>query len=500
MKRLLTLLICISLSLVFLSSSLNVYAANKSGWFYNSIDNSWCYYQNNILKTGWLYKSSKWYFFDTSGKMTVGWKYINNKWYYFNKSGSMRTGWLLINDKWFFLNSSGSMRTGWMLYDDNWYYFNNSGSMRTGWFIYKDEWYYFDNTGEMHTSWLDYKSNQYFFDDNGVMHQGRLKDGDIIYYFNSSGEFLVSYEFTQLKTGNIIYVSTNGSDVTGDGSKENPYATIWYANSTIKDNSAENPYTIKVEDGVYTDLEERYSTVTSDSYAGINCKNYVTYEGNTEHPENVVLKWNGLKTEEQKQAGYFNGKTIFHIFNGVKTTIKGFTLDAVNTRYCLHAETGGLLNQETEWCVENCNLVWYGTPDAKTIVDRAVFGTGCVAGEKSLIRDCNFYNYAPKLSISMFGSHDNTVHQKDVTLGSTIIFDSCYFYGENTIVGNMDIVRLTFDSKSRNDYSENSKTYIINCDSSSPIYISRNDNNFDKWGNHWDVFTYDSNMYDNYSY
>ena len=61
-----------------------------------------------------------------------------------------------------------------------------------------------------------------------------------------------------------VYVATNGSDVTGDGSFTAPYATIAQALTSITDNSATLRYCISVAPGTYTS-----APVTNKSYVTI---------------------------------------------------------------------------------------------------------------------------------------------------------------------------------------------------------------------------------------
>lgn len=101
---------------------------STNGWAKNG--NSWYYYQNGALKTGWVQASdNKWYYMNQSGVMQTGWKNINNKWYFMNSSGAMETGWSQVGGKWYFHNSSGAMLTGWIQTGGKWYFLNNNGDM-----------------------------------------------------------------------------------------------------------------------------------------------------------------------------------------------------------------------------------------------------------------------------------------------------------------------------------------------------------------------------------
>ncbi len=60
-----------------------------------------------------------------------------------------------------------------------------------------------------------------------------------------------------------VYVSTTGSDTTGDGTSENPYKTITYALSTVPKNLGDHTVTINIADGTYAE-----DVTASGFYAG----------------------------------------------------------------------------------------------------------------------------------------------------------------------------------------------------------------------------------------
>ena len=55
-------------------------------------------------------------------------------------------------------------------------------------------------------------------------------------------------------TDNIVWVGMNGSDIIGNGSFSNPYASISHAMISITTASSTNPFKIEIGDGVYTDV------------------------------------------------------------------------------------------------------------------------------------------------------------------------------------------------------------------------------------------------------
>lgn len=104
---------------------------------------------DGVMKTGWIYTASGWYYVDpATGLMCTGWTTINGKQYYFEKSadgveGRMHTGWLKDqNGTWYFFSTAadateGAVVTGWQWIDGKCYYFDpaegtNHGKMFAG--------------------------------------------------------------------------------------------------------------------------------------------------------------------------------------------------------------------------------------------------------------------------------------------------------------------------------------------------------------------------------
>ena len=61
------------------------------------------------MKTGWIKKSGKWYYFGTNGAMVTGWKKIGGSYYRFTAKGVMQTGWTKYKGNWYYLKSDGKM-------------------------------------------------------------------------------------------------------------------------------------------------------------------------------------------------------------------------------------------------------------------------------------------------------------------------------------------------------------------------------------------------------
>ena len=232
---------------------------------------------------------------------------------------------------------------------------------------------------------------------------------------------------------NTLYVSTAGNDETGDGTKENPYATIYKANETITDSSETNKYEIIVKQGTYTDLQEKYSGVDGNGYQGVVCKPYVTYRSeNILSPDLCVLKWDGADgySTPVTDANCVN-KCLFHIpTNSKGIYIKGFTFESKNTRYCMHIDTTGSID-ECDWHFENCVFSWGGRPD--TAEDGTV-ATACIGTGYSMLEFGEFINCVIKCTNTnhanhmVFQSHDNQDNNfTSIKRGEHLRFENCYF-------------------------------------------------------------------------
>lgn len=231
----------------------------------------------------------------------------------------------------------------------------------------------------------------------------------------------------------FVYVAPNGSDETGDGSELSPFATIYHANETITDNSELNQYTIKVADGTYTDLQARYAgtTPSSSNLQGVRCKPYVYYEGNISNPSACKILWDGAYGYDKTTYRYDNCgfyKCIFHVESG-KTAIRGFTIEASNTRYAQHIECGGY-GLGFEWEISDCVFIWHGTPDC---IDRtsspATIGTGSGNYEKGHLLRCKIVNDSGITLGWMNHDSQNRYPNKAVYEGAEIVLESCVFNG-----------------------------------------------------------------------
>lgn len=255
---------------------------------------------------------------------------------------------------------------------------------------------------------------------------------------------------------NFIYVSTQGNDMKGDGTIENPYATIYHANEVITNNSKYNRYTIIVKKGTYTDLQDRYSGVGSDQYQGVICKDYVYYESeDIGNPQDTIILWDGANGLSEKIKSNIIGKCAFHIIGNTHTHIRGFKFIGKNLRYCMHMESAGY-GAYSDWEVSDCVFDWGGRPDITDDVHKApCIGIGMSPIERGLIKRCFITN-----SESSFGlqTHDNISYitdngQRAVISGSRLVIEDCVFnncmldfrtlISDGRIAITKDIVELT---------------------------------------------------------
>lgn len=242
------------------------------------------------------------------------------------------------------------------------------------------------------------------------------------------------YTVDNTVTMNYIYVSTDGSDIDGDGSIENPYATIYHANEMITDNDKYNRYTIIVGQGTYTDLQTKYEGTYHSSYEGVVCKDYVFYESeNILRPDLCVIEWDGTTGFETPvtQDKIFQ-KCPFHINpNSQHTHIKGFKFVCANLRYALHIEMAGVTG-EVEWLIEHCIFNWGGRPLQTGYTAAPIIGCGTSFMEKGTIRNCQF-NFTEvgdtaNKNYMVIQTHDNNLNLNPSTalkIGEDLTIENC---------------------------------------------------------------------------
>ncbi len=267
------------------------------------------------------------------------------------------------------------------------------------------------------------------------------------------------------ENANYIYVSPDGDDVNGDGSKDKPYKSIYYANSVITDSSKDKPYVIKVLDGVYEDLNELYwGTVSNSQYRGYICKDYVYYIGNVEHPENVIINYDAFAGVEDTSL-YTNANSstcdVFHIFSGRHTSIQGFTVNCQNVNYAVHIETTG--TSLTSYSLANCIIHYNGHPGISSGgYYNAAIGCGSTYGEKGYFKDCVIINddKVLKNNTICYTVHSNSTNPS-VNCGADIMFENCEFCSMNS--ANVEYATVTFGTSSYSASYKTNNVYLINC-------------------------------------
>lgn len=264
--------------------------------------------------------------------------------------------------------------------------------------------------------------------DTTLLKSGKAADAKVV------GDKLSKLEEDiNFNNAHTIFVSTSGSDETGEGTEENPFATIFHANEVITDNSETNRYKIIVKQGTYTDLQEKYAGIDGTYYQGVTCKSYVTYESeDITRPDLCVLKWDGSVgyTKPVTDANCVN-KCLFHVKdNSQGVYIKGFTFVSKNTRYCMHIETVGS-TKVCDWHFENCVFEWGGRPDT---TDDGTVATSCIGTGWSLMEYGEFINCVIKCTNTnhanhmVFQTHGNVdTGFSSIKRGEHVKFINCYF-------------------------------------------------------------------------
>lgn len=118
------------------------------------------YYYDRLsgaVKNDWRQISGKWYYFNEEGIMQKGLQTIKGVKFYLNDSGAMLTGWQKIDNNDYYFSSTGGMVYGWLTLDDNTYYLDEStGIMALGEKTIKGEKYKFSSDGSLIKNlWVD---------------------------------------------------------------------------------------------------------------------------------------------------------------------------------------------------------------------------------------------------------------------------------------------------------------------------------------------------------
>lgn len=238
----------------------------KDGWESDK-DNNWYYYDrlNGAVKNNWKQVSGVWYYFDKDGKMQRGLQIIQGVKYFFNDNGAMATGWQKIDNNYYYFSSSGGIQYGWLTLNNKTYYLDDvSGVMAVGDKTIQGNKYRFSSDGSLiKNTWTDnytyvqpdgkavntaynyshsttnYKLFKYMTDLNNqlsvdstaiALHDGITSNNCV--YFTSEAlrrigvnipistantyqlenilkgmEFVYSYDFSQIKPGDIVFTN-----------------------------------------------------------------------------------------------------------------------------------------------------------------------------------------------------------------------------------------------------------------------------------------------------
>ena len=219
-------------------------------------------------------------------------------------------------------------------------------------------------------------------------------------------------------------------------------------NYTNNKSSETNRFIIKVHPGTYNDWSAKFAgsdDETGETYLGIRVNDYVYFEStDINHPENYILNWDGHSGFSE---GYKMNSTqamrrcLFHLDKRpLHTHIKGFTLRAKNTRYCIHLETAGT-GWDNEWLIENCIFDWNGCPNVIGY-NGATVGIGISSGESGHIKNCKWKN----TDYAGIVGHNNgfTVNQWNA--------DKPFFVeGANLLIENCDLNGCSITQDTLND-------------------------------------------------
>ncbi|MEK7269320.1 MAG: tandem-95 repeat protein, partial [Planctomycetota bacterium] len=144
-------------------------------------------------------------------------------------------------------------------------------------------------------------------------------------------------DFASAPWNGHLYVATSGSDTTGDGSANNPWATVQKAATELANNGVTGPVTVHVAKGTYsisTQLE-------MDAVPGASSTNTITYEGS--------LRWsNGKKViDETVLSGTVS--TMVLLLRSKHVTLNGF-------RIATTSGTALKLDGTISCAIKNCHL------------------------------------------------------------------------------------------------------------------------------------------------
>ncbi|BCZ46088.1 hypothetical protein psyc5s11_21550 [Clostridium gelidum] len=130
----------------------------REGWETDKDNNKYYYDRvSGAIKSKWQQVSGKWYYFNEEGIMQKGLQTIKGVKFYLNDSGEMVTGWQKIDNNNYNFSSTGGMQYGWLTLDDKKYYLDQStGAMASGEKTINGEKFKFSTDGSLiKNTWID---------------------------------------------------------------------------------------------------------------------------------------------------------------------------------------------------------------------------------------------------------------------------------------------------------------------------------------------------------
>lgn len=142
-------------------------------------------------RTGWVFQNDSWYYFE-NGEIKTGWMKDGDVIYYIQQDGSIATGWTEVNGTQRLFSSSGMLLTGWTETEEGRQFLLSNGAAAQGWVRVEDQLCYFDHYGIALTGWQEIDGNYYHMDAQGAPYVGYHHIGRWNCCFDDSGILLVA--------------------------------------------------------------------------------------------------------------------------------------------------------------------------------------------------------------------------------------------------------------------------------------------------------------------
>jgi len=138
----------------------------REGWEQNGDKRYYYDKLNGMVKNDWKQVEGKWYYFNEEGIMQKGLQTVKGVKFYLNDTGVMVTGFQKIDNNNYYFASSGGMQYGWLTLNDKPYYFDPStGIMANGDKTINGEKFKFSSDGSLiKNTWID---NYIYVEANG---------------------------------------------------------------------------------------------------------------------------------------------------------------------------------------------------------------------------------------------------------------------------------------------------------------------------------------------